>query len=91
MSFGIGDLWPRLDRRSGLTSSENFASLRGTVSGRGRSPPEVASLNSPPFEVGCQQRDKGFDVAADGGLECLLDTCGIGSGITDPPIRHGAR
>jgi hypothetical protein len=39
MGFGVGDLQSWLDARAGLTTLENFTSLRRTVSARSGPPP----------------------------------------------------
>jgi hypothetical protein len=61
---------------------EDRPGLSGTVSARRPPPPEMASGDTPPLEVGGEEGGERLDVTPDGGLEGRLDTLGVGHGTS---------
>ena len=69
--------------------AEDLTGLIGTVSARSSTPPEMASLDTPPFEVRSEKRDQWLDIAADRGIERPLDPFRIYAAHSALPARPG--
>jgi hypothetical protein len=69
---GAGDLATGIDGGARNAMSEDFTSLVGTVSAGYMAPPEVATVDAPPFHVRGEEGDKRLDVATNGSIEGRL-------------------
>jgi hypothetical protein len=74
---GVDDLDSRFPR-AGDSVTEDFTSLLGAVSTRGGTPPQMTTLDAPPFEPGREQRHERLEVAGHGSIERRLDTLSVG-------------
>ena len=79
LCIGVLDLDAGLERVTWDSSAKDLTGLLRTMSTRSRPPPKVSPLDAPPFEVRGEERHERLDIAADGGVEGLLDTLSIDS------------
>ncbi|MDQ1427377.1 MAG: hypothetical protein QOK39_853 [Acidimicrobiaceae bacterium] len=69
---GVGDPATRLDGGARNAMFEDFTSLVGTASAGCPAPPEVATVDAPPFHVRGEEGDKRLDVATNRSIQRRL-------------------